>query len=103
MSKCPCCGAKIKVPTFENLVVRAEISEMQARILKPVWRAKGEYIPTERLIDFLYADDPDGGPLNARGSFQIILRQLRAKLAPFGVKIKSRYSVGYRLVMEKVK
>ena len=43
---------------------------MQRHIFEIVAARKGNWIGTDRLIDRLYADDPDGGPLNPHNTLR---------------------------------
>lgn len=99
---CPCCGHQIKAPTFDQIVQHYQISPQAARLLDAVWRGKGLAVPTERILDHIWADDPDGGPPEARmyRYFQWSLWDLRKKLEGSGVAVvNAGYRQGFRLVM----
>lgn len=101
---CPCCGTRVGVPSMEMLVQHCGISEFQSRILGAVWRGKGQTVPTQRIFDAMYFDDPDGGPSHVEmyKSFKEALFRLRERLDGSGVGIENvGYRRGYRLVIGK--
>lgn len=99
---CPCCGQKVDVPTLDIVIETCGISPFQARILEAVWRGRGRAVPTQRIFDAMYADDPDGGPSNNEMylQFKFGLNRLRERLKGSGVWIENvGYRRGYRLVI----
>lgn len=101
--ECPCCRQPVKSPPPEVLVVKCKIPPMEARILKAVWRGKGMAVPTSKIFDAMYADDPDGGPSNGKmyKAFKLSLHKLRKRLDGSGVMVETvGYRRGYRLVFE---
>jgi hypothetical protein len=59
-------------------------------------------ISIHQLVDKVYSDHPDGGPLYARNCVAVMVRQrINPKLEPYGLKItagRGRDSRPYRLV-----
>lgn len=51
------------------------------------------WVPYTHLIDVVWGNDPDGGPLMARGVLGIHIMNLRRE----GYRIESRHSYGWRL------
>lgn len=99
---CPCCSQIVEVPTVDIIIDRYQLTPLEAKILRAVWRGKGHPVPTERIFDAMYADDPDGGPSPHRmySAFKVALCHLRARLADSGVEIKNvGYRRGWRLVI----
>ncbi|OHV25111.1 helix-turn-helix domain-containing protein [Rhizobium sp. RMa-01] len=99
---CPCCNQQVTAPSLEIVVDHYGITALEAKILSAVWRGKGHAIPTERIFDAMYIDDPDGGPSPAKmyASFKVALCHLREKLESSGIGIENvGYRRGYRLVM----
>lgn len=100
---CPCCGAAVDAPSMEMLVDVCSISADQEVVLSAIWRGKGMAVPTSRIFDAMYADDPDGGPsaLKMYNALKLRLHKLRQKLEGTGVRIEAVGSRrGYRIVME---
>lgn len=79
------------------------ISKDQGDVLAAIWRGKGVVVPTQRIFDAMYADDPNGGPSTERmySALKLRLNKLRKKLEGTGVGIEAvYYRRGYRIVME---
>lgn len=79
------------------------VSRDQEVVLAAIWRGKGMAVPTQRIFDAMYADDPDGGP-SPQGMYSALadrLLKLRKKLEGSGVSIEAvPYRRGYRIVMK---
>jgi hypothetical protein len=99
---CPLCGAPARMPTFEQLTEAGRIGGMERSILEAVWRARGLPVPTQRIFDAMYADDPDGGPSLARmyRALDASLARLQRQLSGTGVTVRrdSRRK-GFRLAL----
>lgn len=52
------------------------------------------HVPRLEMLDWLYADDPNGGPLRAYTCVQLFVHRLQRKT---GWSIESRHGFGYRL------
>jgi DNA-binding winged helix-turn-helix (wHTH) protein len=63
------------------------------KILKALTRAYPEAVPTRDLIDELWGNDPDGGPLDPFSRIDKSVRRLR----DLGYNIVSKPRHGYRL------
>lgn len=100
---CPCCGHPVHVPSLEMVIELYRVTEFQSRILRPLWKAAGRTVSTQRIFDEMYADDPDGGPSNTEmyKAFKFGLHRLRARLEGSGIEIENvGYRRGWRLVMK---
>lgn len=103
--KCPCCGQAVGVPTLNVVIEACGISDFQARILSAIWNGKGRPVPTQRIFDAMYADDPDGGPSEGRmyKSLKAGMNKLRHRLEGSGVGIENvGYRRGYRINIKGV-
>lgn len=99
---CPLCKQPVRMPTLEMVVDRFRVTPLEGRILGAVWKGRGLPVPTERIFDAMYADDPDGGPSPSRmyAAFKVSLCHLRARLQGSGITIENvGYRRGYRLVL----
>lgn len=99
---CPCCRQPVGVPTLEIIVDHYRVSPQEARILGAIWKGRGLPVPTTRIFDAMYVDDPDGGPSPTRmySAFKVALSHLRSRLQGSGVSIENAgYGRGYRIVM----
>lgn len=97
---CPCCQRRVEAPSLDIIVDHYDIPPLQACILAAVWKGKGMPVPTERIFDAMYADDPDGGPSPTAmyRAFKVALCHLRKRLEGSGVTVENcGYRMGYRL------
>lgn len=100
---CPCCGQRVEAPTLDMVMEVAGVGTIEGLILEAVWRGKGRSVPTQRIFDAMFADDPDGGPSQTEmyKRFKFGLHRLRQKLKGTGVSVENvGYQRGYRLIME---
>lgn len=104
--ECPCCRQSVAVPTLEAVLAAYNVPPFQARLLEAVWRGKGRPVQSSRLIDAIYADDPDGGPSDvlAAKNLKVALCRLRSRLKGSGILIETvGYRQGFRLVLSETK
>ena len=97
MRVCKSCGH----PLINDLIPELKLTGMQKRILEIVNRRSPTGISMQELASAVYADDPDGGPLNAGSSLRSTVFQLNRKLKPHGLRVYGkigRASDGYRIV-----
>ncbi len=102
---CPCCGGDVFKPSLEIVIDVLGLPPQQAAILTAVWGARGYPCPTARIMDAIWADDPDGGPPHERARlyFKTQLSLLRKRLDGSGVGVETvDFRRGYRLVMGDV-
>ena len=102
-SCCPTCNQPVAVPTFDLIVQTLELPPLHQRILRAVWEGKGHPVMPGRIFDYMYEDDPDGGPSEDKmyQHFKVGMCRLRARLEGSGVSIENvGYRRGYRLVLE---
>lgn len=67
-------------------------------IFVTLWKAHGEYVSTDRLVDALYCDDTEGGPLDARQVVYSYVYRLKKEAFRHGWAVHCRRHDGYRLV-----
>lgn len=84
--------AERELPEFGKVLPRN-----QFMIFERLHRSRGMFVPTDHLINRLYADDIDGGPLDARKTISVLICYLRKRLPP-GWAIENVWGRGYRLV-----
>lgn len=79
VTKCSCCGQVI-MPK-----IRFSSPQQQA-----IWLFidKRKTTLTERLIDHIYRDDTDGGPLSAAGVIHVQICRMNKILATHGMRIQ---------------
>lgn len=101
---CPCCGNWLPdgvVPREElaGLLLAAGGNPTFARIVRRLARRPGHAVSGRDLADYLYRDDPDGGPLEAQEVISQIVCRHRNALRPYGWVLKSRAWSGYWLAV----
>lgn len=102
MIECPCCKQSVSAPPLDVVVARYKLTPMEERILSAVWRGKGRPVPTSRIFDKMFEDDPDGGPSQTKMylAFKVSLCHLRKKLEGSGISVvNAGYGQGYQLVI----
>lgn len=94
MTICPCCGQELPagfVAPREELVGRLQTSSwvFRAIVQRLAWRP-GLKITCAELADYVYRDDPEGGPVRATDSIKEIVSRYRHELEPLGWALRSR-------------
>lgn len=86
---CPCCGA--------GIADRTVLTRVQQRIYDSVRRHPA--LTGRELMRYVYADDPDGGPLSPK-IISIHIIAINKRLAPQGLAICNRRGSGdgYKLI-----
>ncbi|MEY9506948.1 hypothetical protein ABIE87_006506 [Bradyrhizobium diazoefficiens] len=79
---CECCGHPL--PTLE---VQLELTPRQRAIFGVLQKAGRAGIPLSLLVERLYSDHPDGGPLSALNGVCVQRQHMQSKLAKFGMTI----------------
>ena len=89
MKTCPHCGQTLSElpPAFGGL----RLTPSQDIILQSLVRAGKNGLPRDAIIDKLYADHPDGGPVTATRVVWVLMCQLRKKLALIGKTIVTEH------------
>lgn len=54
----------------------------EKRILRLLINNEGRNLTTEEMVDYLYADDENGGPLTAKSVIGAVTSRIRKKLLP---------------------
>jgi hypothetical protein len=96
---CPLCHQPIEaISNPRDLGPHIELKGRRRAILDLLARLYPEWVETERIIGYLWNDDPDGGPTNANNTLRHHMHRLRADLAPYDLTIEGRPGHGgYRL------
>lgn len=99
---CPCCErpwpiGRTKAEARRLLADIIVTNSHQAKILGRLVDRMGEFVPRRELVELVYADEADGGPLYAMGVIGKLMRELRIKIEPRGFSIEGRPRYGSRL------
>jgi DNA-binding response OmpR family regulator len=70
---------------------------IQIRVVEQLLRNFGSWVPRKELIDFAFADDPDGGPLDANNFMAVTVNRIRRRLRLFGFELDGKAWYGSRL------
>ncbi len=93
---CPCCGSPVpQLPPAEQ--VARTLAGTQAAVVRALAANFGDFVPTQRLIARVWADDPDGGPMAAQAVVANAIFRIRPKLAKQGLAVDGRQYLGYRV------
>lgn len=79
---CPCCDQPITAAVRDPLRVLAMIqfSQLERRIAEYLARNLGRWVPAGALVDAVYSDDPDGGPITAHVAIAVKIMTIRKRL-----------------------
>jgi hypothetical protein len=97
--RCPCCGSaldpvdrvhwNLNTRVVETPIGRRQLSPNESRLFNLIWSKRPARQTGLRMVDALYAHDPDGGPLGAMRTLHVVLSGLRGKLRPIGLNIET--------------
>lgn len=82
---CECCGQSLP----PRLKSKARLSVLQRIILERVHRAGINGILSTSLFDYVYADDPDGGPLTGMKALHVRIYHINQKISLDGLRIRA--------------
>lgn len=82
----------LQAPTVSTHRGPVGLKSKSRAVLLKLLLADGRSVPTERIVDFLWGDEP---PKTARNSIARFIADLRSSLGPFGVRIITD-DIGYR-------
>ena len=96
ISVCKCCGHPIPPSSVE-----AALTPMERQLYTYVKRAGTVGITNRDLMDLLYANDPSGGP-ESSNIISVVTKNIRKKINPLGLTIKSTGGPGSRYYLNVV-
>lgn len=78
------------------------LKRTEARLLGAMVDAYGRVVRREALVDAVWGDDPDGGPMSAMNGISVLVHSLRRRLAGAGFPgaVRTWPRSGYELVIE---
>lgn len=71
--------------------------------LARLFAARGGYVPTKDMINAVYGDCEDGGPLTADNCIRVTMHRSRRLLKKFGLAVeckRGRETRGYQLIVK---
>ena len=92
MTACPCCGQSVDKLDPKAIVAGLEVSDTERRILICLANHFGIWIRRERVADFIYLADPNGGPLDASNVVSVTISRIKRKkvLEPCGLELRGK-------------
>ncbi len=103
-STCPCCGQPAE--RRPDLVLDPlPFSPQERRVVDALVTRFGRFVSNDEIVDAIYADDPNGGPLWARHCLSKAVGRIREKLNGSGVVLENRRDASvcgsYRLAWDQ--
>ncbi len=98
---CPCCGQSVDAkPPTEAMEM---VSPLFARMVSILLKTPGQFVDRERIARHVWADDPEGGPLNTAPSIRNLVAYNVKKLNAFGWDVEGRLGRygGHRIIKLK--
>lgn len=92
-----------KLERARAIIARVPFGRVQDAIIQALLDRFGTWVRTETLIECAWADDPNGGPLNANDNLRVHIDRIRKKIAPCGLAITGRNYGGRMLHFMKDK
>jgi len=94
---CECCGHPI--PTYHDIL---GLTRGQQRLFEIVERSGAAGIAYRMVVDRMYVDDPDGGPLTGNTSVNVMRANMNKRLVRKGLVIKSTGGHHAKWKLEKI-
>lgn len=93
VATCPCCGQPVAPGQFQSAVLSRTLglTGVRAALVDALARSAGQWVPAQRIIAAMYADDPDGGPLTAESVLRSLSSRIRPALARAGYALEARH------------
>jgi len=94
---CPCCGQPYPADSGDLVFLdeyrvvgkgseTVRLTTTQYKIISAVRRRT---LSLEEIINTVYGDRPDGGPLSARNTISVHMVRLNERLAPLGISVRA--------------
>ena len=95
---CPCCKNEVDKVDPLHVIASLEVGRGPRRILMFLYSKFGQCRPAAEVIDYVYADDEDGGPDSALQIVSGEITKLRRMLEPHGLTISRGTYTGYKMM-----
>ena len=76
---------------------RVRLPSIAGAAIARLFTVEGHFVPTKLLIEAVYYDDPEGGPLCADICVRVMLHRMRKLLAKVDVHLDGCQGTGFRL------
>lgn len=81
----------------EHRVLEMGLGPHQSLVFEALHRRSMSFATKQALIDAVWGDDAEGGPADGPKAIEVLICQLRKKIAPHGYRIATVWGHGYRL------
>jgi hypothetical protein len=78
----------------------APLTKTERRICDILIDHIGSYVAHERIIDHVYHDDHDGGPIAAKNVIAVTILRLQDKIVPLGFRIETQNTFGRKITWD---
>lgn len=98
---CPNCGFRHREAdegTYASELDNVRLSAMQRKVLAAFASEKGGVLRGKRLIDRVFDDREDGGPLVPMKTIYLAIHRINKAISSRGWRLENEYRRGYRLV-----
>lgn len=98
---CPHCGFRHREQgegNYANELDNVRLSALQRKVLSVFANERGAVIRGKRLIEMVFDDREDGGPLVPMKSIYFAVHAINKTIKPHGWALENEYRRGYRLV-----
>jgi DNA-binding response OmpR family regulator len=93
---CPCCG-RLLPGAYEVAADAAKLSSKQRALFDVLAKASGRVVRHDFIHEYLWGDDPNGGPENAKNVLAVMVSNSNVKLMAVDYRIVNVWGVGYQL------
>lgn len=87
---CPCCGAALDTVPYDALR-ELEIGPNERAVLTVLLDRYPRSVSRDTLVNAVWGDRPDGGPLSAYNILSVTHLKLRSKIEPLGWTISKSF------------
>ncbi|MBN8996133.1 MAG: hypothetical protein J0H94_12975 [Rhizobiales bacterium] len=88
MIPCPCCGRPID-EDVHAVIATASLSRSERLAVSHLAERFGKWVRLGQVVEAVYVDDPDGGPLTAHQCVYMFLYRADKKLRSLGYAVES--------------
>lgn len=98
MNICPNCGYRHTREDYAPELASVRLPRRERDLILRLSQAHGSLVHTSNLVDFIYQDEEDGGPLTADRTIHVHVTKARQRIKPHGWTIEEERYRGYKLV-----
>lgn len=97
---CECCG-QVRMDQIDRRLLRLRLTPTEMSIANMLSRFAPQFVTEDELIEFLWANDPTGGPDWPENCVRVSLHRLDKKLSSVGLKlVRQRYRKRFTIAVD---